>query len=423
MKQESPNIQISNSPNNDYISFITIEYRLTSSQTRILQEAETDLAMWDMPSLETLFQPEIPESLKGKDRGRRFMSQLDTFMEKLRENQADYSSFTPQPTSASKGRGVQEPPSPTILSLCPVAAEETRCCNLQTLDVVTQCAFGCTYCAIRSFYRNDSVLFPANLRGQLESLDINPTRTYHIGTGQSSDSLLWGNHGGVLEDLFDFAKNNRNIILELKTKATKKPILEALELHPPKNVLFTWSLNPQTIIDNEEHQTATLEERLEAAVQVAQSGYLVGFHFHPMVWYRGWEEDYKAIATQIMKRFTPDQVVMISMGTLTFTKAVLKQLREEGVRTLTTKIPFAPAGNKLSYPTHIKEQLFSHLYQSFTEEWKQAVFFYLCMEDPALWLPVFGYEYGDNTEFEEAMKDHYKSKVDCLTQIKSPQGE
>ncbi len=393
------------------IDILTTEYRLTQSQVRILKDAITDLAMWGMSSLEEVFHPEIPKNLKGKDRGRSFMTQLESHMRTLRETPADYARFTPQPTTSSKGRGTQENASPTILSLCPVADEQTRCCNLQTLDVVTQCAFGCTYCAIRSFYRNDSVLFPKNLKAQLANLELDSEKTYHIGTGQSSDSLLWGNHNGLLADLFDFARQNPNVILELKTKAAGKSIDEALALNPPKNVLFTWSLNPQVIIDNEEFQTALLEDRLSAAEQVAKAGYLVGFHVHPMVWYVGWEADYATMALEIMRRFKPEQVVMISMGTLTFTKAVLKQLRSEGVRTLTTKIPFASAGNKLSYPLSIKEQLFSTLYKSFSKKWQAAVFFYLCMEDPALWEPVFGFEYADNKEFEGVMLNRYRQKV------------
>lgn len=398
----------------EYVYRMVETYRLTTSQARILREAEQDLAMWNMGPLEASFSPAISDQIRGKDRGRSFMSQLEAHMRDLREEPADYTNFIPLSPSHAKSRGIQENPSPTILSRCPVADKETRCCNLQTLDVVTQCAFGCTYCAIRSFYRNDRVLFPTGLREQLASLELDPDTTYHIGTGQSSDSLLWGDHGGLLRDLFEFARNNPQVILELKTKAAGVSIEEALALDPPKNVLFTWSLNPQTIIQKEEHQTASLLSRLDAAEQVAAAGYLVGFHFHPMVWYRGWQEDYHGIAHKIMERFTANQVVMISLGTLTFTKAVLKQLREEGVRTLTTKIPFEPAANKLSYPYAIKEELFSGLFNSFTQEWQEEVFFYLCMEDPALWEPVFGRSYSDNNQFEEAMNAHYRRKVSLL---------
>ncbi|MGH0053700.1 MAG: SPL family radical SAM protein, partial [Sphaerochaetaceae bacterium] len=60
----------------------------------------------------------------------------------------------------------------------------------------------------------------------------------------------------------------------------------------------------------------------------------------------------------------------------------------------------------------IKRELFSYAYNQFPKSWKQGnPFFYLCMEDPSLWDPVFGYSYPDDRAFEKAMKHSYQS---CL---------
>ena len=66
---------------------------------------------------------------------------------------------------------------------------------------------------------------------------------------------------------------------------------------------------------------------------------------------------------------------------------------------------------KQSYPDEIKLALFSHVYNSFPENWKRDVFYYLCMENPRLWKPVFGFEYASNDEFETAMKNAYMDKI------------
>ena len=54
---------------------------------------------------------------------------------------------------------------------------------------------------------------------KLRKLKLDPNKSYHIGTGQSSDSLMWGNKEGVLDALFEFARLNSNVILEFKTKS------------------------------------------------------------------------------------------------------------------------------------------------------------------------------------------------------------
>ena len=70
-----------------------------------------------------------------------------------------------------------------------------------------------------------------------------------------------------------------------------------------------------------------------------------------------------------------------------------------------------PAAGKFSYPLETKRKMFSFVYSQFPKEWKDNAFFYLCMEDPSLWMPCLGREYPSNAAFEADMKAHYLSKI------------
>jgi spore photoproduct lyase len=278
-----------------------------------------------------------------------------------------------------------------------------------TLDAVENCGFDCSYCSIQSFYHGDEVRFDSRFAEKLAQLEIDPERIYHIGTGQSSDSLMWGNQGGVLDALLDFAHRHPNVILELKSKS--KHVSHLLKVDLPPNLLCTWSLNTPTLIAHEERLTATLEDRLKAARHVADRGVLVGFHFHPMIHYADWREDYAAVFRQLTKQFSAEEVVMVSLGTLTYIKPVIKQLRSRsGFRSKILQMPMVESDGKLSYPQSIKEEMFRFAYQSLAA-WHEDVFFYLCMENQHLWQPVFGYDYASNQAFEEAMKLAYLKKI------------
>ncbi len=292
--------------------------------------------------------------------------------------------------------------------LCPVASQKTRCCNLRTLDAIEGCGFDCSYCSIRYFYNSEKVGFNRDFLDKLKAIELNPEKVYHIGTGQSSDSLMWGNRAGILDGLLDFAGENPNVILEFKTKSDNIPHL--LHRKVPANVITTWSLNPQIIIDNEEHFTASLERRIQSARKLTAQGNLVGFHFHPMVFYDGWETDYGEIIKSLLSQFDPADVVMISLGTLTFIKPVLKKMREHPMRSRILQMPLEETGGKFSYPHVIKRKMFRHTYECFTP-WHEKVFFYLCMEHPSLWSNVFGYDYDSNEEFETAMINSYMKKI------------
>lgn len=104
---------------------------------------------------------------------------------------------------------------------------------------------------------------------------------------------------------------------------------------------------------------------------------------------------------------------MISLGTLTFTKEVLRQLRQSNQPSRILQMELSESAGKYSYPAAIKQQMFTFAYSCFPESWKsaQAPFFYLCMELPELWEPVFGRSYPDNRSFEMDMRIHYEKRV------------
>ncbi len=296
----------------------------------------------------------------------------------------------------------------SALGSCPVASANTRCCNLLTLDAVQSCGFDCSYCSIQSFYNQNIIGFDKNFKENLKNLKLDPKQTYHIGTGQSSDSLMWGNKEGILDALFEFARTNPNVILEFKTKSDNIKYL--LENDVPKNIICTWSLNTHTIIENEEHLTASLEKRVQAAKLVSQKGVLVGFHFHPIVQYENYLEEYGEVYQTLIDNFEPSKVALVSFGTLTFIKPVIQKIRSRNFKSKILQMPFCDANKKQSYPLEIKKQMFEHAYESF-KPWHKDVYFYLCMEDQSLWKEVFGYEYSSNNQMEEFMKMSYMNKI------------
>lgn len=425
-------------------------YPLSFQQLNLLSEYSVDMICWDAGSLSQFYDPETALNRKGKPASTLIFEQLRQGYEGLKNGQRAY----PEPGSVSTkdpkffdgqdhisncsgdqkqrqgqsqnqsqelefpdDRMVKVDLQGAIMGKCPVASEKTRCCNLNTLDAVHQCGFDCSYCSIQSFYHGHRVRFIRNLATHLDTLSrsLDPGKPYHIGTGQSSDSLMWGNRFGLLDALYRFASKNPNVVLEMKSKSGK--IDHILAHQPPSNMVFTWSLNTPVAIRAEEKGTAPLHKRLESARKLADRRIPVGFHFHPIIWYQGWEEDYKELVSQVTNLFQPHEVVMVSLGTLTFIKSVLKKIRERMLKSAILQMPMEGCAGKLSYPFEIKRQLFTTVYNAFPELWRKDVFFYMCMEDIDLWKPVFGRAYGSNDEFEKDMMRAYQQKMAMITDM------
>ncbi len=393
------NFNILDQETKDFIKTKAFKYRLSFQELKTICDIAIDLKMWDEEDIKDIW-----EDFKDKKKS---INSLKEKYENIRNSPKSYQNFTFN-DPIKKYSTYNYDKEIVGFGRCPVASPKTRCCNLLTLDAVESCGFDCSYCSIQSFYNQNKVGFIENFEEKLKKIKLDPSKIYHIGTGQSSDSLMWGNRNNILETLFKFAKDNPNVILELKTKSNNIDYLLKNEI--PKNVITTWSLNPQIIIDNEEHLTASLEERINSAKAIANKGNLVGFHFHPIIYYKDYLKDYKEIVDRLLSNFNPKYVAMVSLGTLTFIKPVIKQLRQRALKSKILQMPLTPAGGKLSYPLKIKEEMFKSVY-NFFKPWHNKVYFYMCMEDHSLWKRVFGYEYSSNEEMEEDMLNAYLTKI------------
>ena len=403
-------------PEREYLKARAFDLRFTLQELRQVSEMALDRVRWKESPLSRDW-PDMPVSGDSRAIKKKALSNLAESQALLQSRLKHYDEFTQADRPQTQKPILRTRQQPALgLGRCPVASERTRCCNLLTLDAVEKCGFDCSYCSIQSFYHGNEVVFDSGFADKLAKLKLNPDTIYHIGTGQSSDSLMWGNHQGVLEALCDFAENNPNVILELKTKS--KNIGWLLKNPVPRNVICTWSLNPQTIIDHEEHLSASLEQRIGSARALADKGCIVGFHFHPIIHYQGWDVDYKEICDSLTGQFDPREIALVSMGTLTFTRSVMKTIRNRDLTSKILQMPMEDSAGKLSYPIDVKLDLFGSVYQ-YLAPWHEKVFFYLCMESQALWMPVFGHQYDSNEVFEKAMKDSYMSKIHNDTNINS----
>ncbi len=403
----------------DFIKNFSLDLRLSFQEIRNIIMIANDIIIWDEGSILNFIDFPTKEIIDQNQKKKYILNSLYKKYESLKEEPNDYNHFSSKKEYHPKGVKTKTVDKNSLgLGRCPVASERTRCCNLFTLDAVESCGFDCSYCSIQSFYNQNQVIFNKNFAKKLKEIKLDPNKKYHIGTGQSSDSLMWGNKEGILEALFNFAKENKNVILEFKTKSDNIKYL--LENDVPKNIIVTWSLNTPIIIKNEEHLTASLDKRINAARKVADKGVKVGFHFHPIVQYKNYLEDYKEIYLRLQKEFTSDEVTMISFGTLTYIKPVLKQMRARNFKTKIYQIPLIDVEGKLSYPIKTKIEMFKTSYNCFSQ-WHEKVFFYLCMEPHSLWKECLGREYKNNDDFEKDMIANYFKKANINTRVLTKQ--
>ena len=388
------------------------EFAFTFQQLRLFARWSLDCAAWGEPYFRATAQEGIAAAVltqgNARQRGGTLFASLQAAYDHLAAKAKAYPAESPKEKLPAHKFAEKELKG-RIFRLCPAASEKAVCCNLKVLNIVDNCAMACSYCVLQNHYDEAVIAVPTNLKAKLAEIQLAPDKRYRIGTGEYSDSLLWGNKNGILRDLCDFARANPNAIIELKTKSAN--VAWILENEIPANVCCTWSLNPQIIIANEEHKTASLERRLEAARAVADKGVKVGFHFHPMFYFEGWEAEYQALIAAVIGTFAPDEVLWVSLGCITLLKGFAQdfRLKFRHSKLLQMETETTPDG-KITYAFAVREKLYRNALKAL-EPWQGRVFQYMCMEHKPMWDAVMGFAYPNMAVFDDAFNDSAFAKL------------
>lgn len=269
---------------------------------------------------------------------------------------------------------------------CP-GTKEYCCCDYQVLNIGMNCPMDCVYCILQAYLNNPWISFFVNIDDLLAELDLaftHKTQFWRIGTGEFTDSLALDSLTGLSKILVEYMRNKNSAVLELKTKSVSIEHLKNLD-HGGRTVI-AWSLNSPAIMRGEEFKTATLEERLSAAVQCADWGYRLAFHFDPIIYHPGWKEGYAETIHLLFDTVPADKIVWISLGALRFLPTLRpialtrfpnsKFFHEEFVMGL---------DGKYRYFRSLRVELYKHLLLHLRQRAHPSTCIYFCMESEEIW--------------------------------------
>jgi spore photoproduct lyase len=137
------------------------------------------------------------------------------------------------------------------------------------------CPYNCVYCYLAYVYRKYGAFIKININyskmlDQIQKLSLQSTRKICFNLGEMLDSLALDHITNLSAMLVPFFSNLKNSYLMMLTKSCN--IDNLLKLKPHNQVVVSWSLNPKTIIDKYELETASLDERINAAKKCQQHG-------------------------------------------------------------------------------------------------------------------------------------------------------
>jgi len=286
-----------------------------------------------------------------------------------------------------------------LVEACP-ASPGARCCRYRVINLVSGCPLDCSYCVLQGYLNRPTIHVFPDLEKVFREVDAeladSPAHPLRYGTGELSDSLALDHLTGFSAELVEFFGNRPRCWFELKTKTVNVGNLLGLN-KAPSNIVVSWSVNPQSVIDSEEAGAPAIAQRLAAARLVQEKGFHLGFHFDPVFHFRGWEDHYRKLVEDIYAVARPGNVAWISLGCLRFSPWLMPYFHERFSRhpLLAGELHPVPPDGKYRYPQAVRIDIYRKLYR-WIRDFDPEVYVYLCMENAAAFRWALGREVGED---------------------------
>lgn len=261
---------------------------------------------------------------------------------------------------------------------CP-CTKSAQSCGYHIFNLGFGCIFECNYCFLQCYTNSPGIILPANISAFFDKFKLYKRPGMRIGTGEFSDSLALDDITRYAPEIINFFKGHKGVAFEFKTKSVN--IGNVLKAAHSGNIVVSWSLNPERVIRENEYLTPSLEERLIAAGKCARAGYRTGFHFDPVIYFDGWEKQYKGLVEELFDRVKPANIPWISVGAFRFPPQ-LKQIIENRFpqNKILDEELLLGYDNKLRYPNNIRYNIYNKMFQTLGKYYPKSNI-YLCMEE------------------------------------------
>ena len=316
--------------------------------------------------------------------------------------------------TAQKGRFIRACPGATSRHM-----QNQLCCGYMIVDLVYNCNYDCTYCYLQSYVNAPYLTVYANVEQFFEELGTflrtHPQQLVRIGSGEFSDSLSLDPLTGFSRLLVPFVRQFPNVLFEFKTKSDL--VDGFLDLDPAGRVMVSWSINPESVVQREEHKTASLAARLRAAQRCHAAGYKIGLHFDPLLYYPGWEADYEPFVAQVFNTLPPGDVTYMSMGSLRFPPALKDVVRERFPKSRLMYAELVPgADGKMRYFKPLRTEMYAKML-AWIRRHTADTGLYLCMESQEIWQKVFGHAPACSADVEQHIQGAEQRSERGQTQV------
>ncbi len=237
--------------------------------------------------------------------------------------------------------------------------------NFYYCSTMKNCVFDCSYCYLKGMYPSGHMVIYVNIEDYFEALEqLLQKESMYLCVSYDADLLAMESVAGYAAKWAEFAGNHENLKLEMRTKSARLAMWD--ELPCLSNVIYAFTLSPQSVIETCEHFTPSAEARIACALEGLERGFPVRLCFDPMLYVPTWREDYGELLLELDAAFashgvTMQQLTDVSVGTFRISQDYLKKLRRVEPTAPAVQFPYVNVDGVYQYPPALLAEMENYL--------------------------------------------------------------
>lgn len=194
-------------------------------------------------------------------------------------------------------------------------------------SLARNCIYDCEYCWLKGMYESGNLVIFLNQEEIMQECEnVLQEHELYLCLSYDTDLLALEPFTGMLREWSGFLKKHQNLLAEVRTKCANTGILKTIPVQ--QNMILAWTMSPQSVIEQYEHLTPSLEDRIQAVKTAMELGFPVRLCFDPMLKTKDWKKEYKAMLKCIAKEIDLSSVRDFSIGSFRISKDYLARMRQ-----------------------------------------------------------------------------------------------
>ena len=236
------------------------------------------------------------------------------------------------------------------------------------------CIYDCEYCFLQGKHMSAHYLLFVNYEDFFleikKKILENSTKKYYFFSGYDCDSLAFDGVTGFIKYFLPIFKQNKNAILELRTKSNQ--INKLLKHEPIDNCIVAFSFTPENISKLIEHKVPSVKNRIKAMKQLANIGWKIGLRFDPIIPACNFAKIYDKLFQNIASNLPEESIHSISFGMMRFPKKMFKKMTKENSNKRLFSQPFENRNGIFSYNKKLENKVENIILKKLKKYMKKA---------------------------------------------------